>query len=684
MLLNDIAQNSNPLLAPFNTPYGAPPFSNIMPEHYLPAFAEAIKMALSEVEAIAGSKEEPNFKNTIDALSRSGKILQRVSNVFFPLYHAESNSQMQEVARNVAPMLADYQNDIVFNPLLFDRVKCVYSQGKNLPLNQEESTLLEKTYKMFVRNGAGLHQSVQNQLREIVRELSSLSVQFTDNVLAETNNWYLHITEASDLAGLPPMQVDAAALEADSRGLQGWCITLKGPSYLPFLQYSHNRELRERVFKAYNQRCFADNPHNNTRLVLQIVALRKKMAQLLGYETYAHFVLEESMAQTPEKVTGFLNQLLEAYKPFAKSDLEKLRLFAKNSDGAAQLEYWDWYYYAEKLRKQEYDFDQEELRPYFPLEKVIDGIFQLSNILWGISFKETTNVELYHPEVKAYEVCDKDGNFLALLYLDFFPRDGKSPGAWMTSFRDQEVVDGVDVRPIVSLVCNFTKPTQSAPSLLTHNEFNTFLHEWGHALHGIFSQVKYSELSGTNVYRDFVELPSQFMENWALEERYLKLFARHYATGEEMPLSLIQNLVAAKNYQTAFAGMRQLSFGLLDMAWHGSDEIPDSEIQQFEQQAIRDAMVIPMPAQTCTSVSFGHIFSGGYAAGYYSYKWAEVLDADAFSLFAGDKLFDAQAAESFRRHILAKGGTEHPMVLYKRFMGREPALDALLKWEGLL
>lgn len=674
---------NNPLLGVFVTPFGTPPFDDINTGHYAPAFREAIKMGLQEVLEIAGNAEVPDFENTIAALSRSGRLLNQVSNVFYPLNDAETSPEMQAIAREVAPLLADYHNDILFNEALFKRVQAVFERREAFDLNPEQTTLLLKTHKMFVRNGAGLDEAKKARLREISRQLSELSLRFDDNILAETNEWFLHLEDLSDLSGLPDSQVEAAAEEARKRDLQGWVITLKAPSYWPFLQYADRRDLREKVFRAFNSRGFRGNQYDNREVIRQIANLRLERARLLGYETHAHFVLEERMAGSPGKVHDFLKQLLEASKPKALADLEEVRQLALELGADHRLEYWDWYYYAEKMRRARFDFDQELLRPYFELEQVIKGVFELAGRLWGIRFVPNRDIPVYHPEVTAYEVYDETDALLAVLFLDFFPREGKSAGAWMTGFREQERLDGIDLRPQVSLVCNFTRPTATKPSLLTHGEFNTFLHEFGHALHGMFSQVTYADLSGTSVYRDFVELPSQLMENWAVEKEYLDLFARHYQSGEKIPAELLDKIVATRNFHAAFAAMRQLGFGLNDMAWHTITEPVEGPLEAFEAAAVEPARLFPPVGDTLISTAFAHIFAGGYAAGYYGYKWAEVLDADAFKLFKERGIFDRETARSFRENILSRGGSEHPMVLYKRFRGSEPALDALLERDGL-
>jgi len=673
----------NPLLDEFITPYQTPPFHLIKPEHFLPAFIDTIKEALNEISVITGQNAEPDFANTMESLSRSGSRLARISNIFFALNSAETNPLMQEIAREVAPLLADYQNDVLFNTSLFSRIREVYNKQNSWALTPEEASLMDKTYKMFVREGANLGESDQERLREISRRLSELSLRFEDNLLAETNNWILHLTDPEDLAGLPSSQKEAAAEEAHNRGLQGWVITLKAPSYWPFMQYAERRHLREKLFKAANQRAFRSNPFDNREIIMQLANLRLERAGILGYKSHAHYVLVESMAMTVEKVEEFLRRLYHAFMPVAQKELAHLQAFAAEAGADFALKPWDWHYFEEKLRKASFDFDKEELRPYFKLDDVVHGVFTLTGRLWGLKYIRNHTIPVYHAENQVYEVYGKDDDFLAILYLDFFPREGKNQGAWMTVFRDQERRGGKNIRPQVSLVCNFARPTTTKPSLLTHEEFNTFLHEFGHALHGIFSQVTYANLSGTNVYRDFVELPSQIMENWAVEEDFLNLFARHYQTGEVMPSGLIKKIVEARNFHAGFAAVRQLGFAFLDMAWHSVTEPIVESVVAFEQEALKTVRLFPPVENTLISTTFAHIFAGRYASGYYSYKWAEVLDADAYEVFKSNGVFDSDTAESFREHILSKGGTEHPMDLFKRFRGREPAIEALLEREGL-
>lgn len=675
------SQGTNPLLKPFATPYHTPPFDHITHDHYVPAFRAAIREAEKEIEAITAQNASPDFHNTIEALSYSGEVLSRVSAVFFNLNHAETDEQMQQIAREVSPLITDFYNDVLFNEALFERVKQVYEQSP--ALNPEQSMLLDKTYKSFARNGANLSQDKKEKMRQISRELSELSLKFNDNVLAETNGWYLHLTLEEELAGLPESAIDAAAQAARSRNLDGWVITLDAPSYMPFMRYADHRNLRQKVYLAYNTRGYQDNANNNTQILTRIANLRLERARLLGYETHAHFALEETMAQNPQNVNQFLNQLAEAALPKARQELLEVQEFAQQKGFHDKVKPWDWAYFAEKLRQEKYDFDEELTRPYFELENVKNGIFELTTRLWGLQYKANTSVPVYHPDVSVYEVYDKDGSFLSLLYMDFFPRAGKSDGAWMTSFREQYQKNGKDHRPQVSIVCNFSKPTPSRPSLLTFNEFTTFLHEFGHALHGIFSKVTYSDLSGTSVYRDFVELPSQILENWAVEKQFLDLFARHYQTQETMPTDLIDKIIATRNFHSAYATIRQLSFGLNDMAWHSITQPVQTDAETFEREAMKPVQLFEPIKGTMMSTAFSHIFSGPYAAGYYGYKWAEVLDADAYRAFQENGIFDQATAHAFREYILAKGGSSHPMELYVKFRGAKPSIDPLLERDGL-
>jgi len=680
---NEGAKNENPLLAEFKTKHNAPPFDRIKVEHYMPAMDSAMAEAKVEVEAIIANTDEPTFENTIEALAFSGMRLGSISSILFNLNHAETDTSLQKVIRQIAPKLTDFQNDINLNPNLFGKVKMVYNSVNREKLTPEQITLLDKTYKGFVRSGANLSEADKEKYREITRKLSDLSLQFNENVLAETNSFTLHITNEADLAGLPKSLIDAAALEAKQRELEGWVFTLHMPMYFPFMKYAENRSLREKMYKAYNTRAFKGDEKDNSPLIEQIVNLRLELANLLGYQSYADFVLEERMAQSADKVMSFLNELLEASLPAAKQELKDVEVLAMSMGAKHKIEKWDWAFYSEKLKEKQFNFNEEELKPYFQLEKVKEGIFMLSNKLFGLSFKQVDNVPVYHSDVLVYEVFDADGSFLSLLYLDFFPREGKSGGAWMTSFRDQYIHDGENVRPLVSVVTNFTKPTSDSPSLLTFGEFTTFLHEFGHALHGMLANTTYPNLSGTSVYRDFVELPSQILENWAIEKDFLDQFATHYQTGEPIPQSMVQSIIDSRNFLAGNLSIRQLSFGLVDMAWHSIDNPFNTDVLSFENEYMSQADVLPAVKNTAFSPAFSHIFAGGYAAGYYSYKWAEVLDADAYSVFQQKGIFNAEVAKSFRYNILSKGGSEHPMLLYKRFRGQEPTVDALLSRSGL-
>ncbi len=675
--------DSNPLLSKFDTPFQTPPFNEIKHEHYMPALDSAISMARHEIDAIVNNRQEPTFENTIEALDQSGKLLADVSNILFNLNEAETDSVLQQIVVEASPKLTDFSNDINLNPELFKRVKAVWEKRDSLKLNPEQMMLLDKTYKGFVRNGANLSDSDKEKYRAISRELSELTVRFNQNVLAETNGYKLHITNQADLGGLPQSLIDAAAYTAKQQGLDGWVITLDYPMYGPFMKYADNRELRKQLYMAYGSRCFKGNEYDNQQIAKRIANLRLGMANLLGYPNYATFVLENRMAETPERVNEFIAELVDASLPAARIEVKEVEEFALQQGFKGNLERWDWSYYSEKLKNAKYSYNEEELKPYFQLEKVIEGVFLLANKLYGLTFLPNSNIPVYHPDVKAYEVYDGSGRFMAVLYLDFFPREGKSGGAWMTSFRSQYREKGKDVRPLVSIVANFTKPTDKQPSLLTFYEFTTFLHEFGHALHGMLSDCTYSSLSGTAVYRDFVELPSQIMENFAVEKEYLDQFAVHYQTGEKIPQELVQKIIASRNFQAGYFSVRQLGFGILDMAWHTITKPVNDDVDAFEKKVLDSIEVLPPVKGTNMSVAFGHIFEGGYAAGYYGYKWAEVLDADAFELFKQKGIFNREVAQSFRENILSKGGSEHPMELYKRFRGQEPSTDALLKRSGL-
>ncbi|GGF07431.1 M3 family metallopeptidase [Flavobacterium limi] len=668
----------------FNTKHNTAPFSQIKIEDYFPAFQEGIALAKAEIDAIVNNPEAPTFENTILAMEYSGDILDRLSSIFFNLNSAETNDEMQKIAQEVSPLLAEFGNDITLNAELFSKIKTVYDQKDSLNLNPEQTTLLDKKYKSFSRNGANLAEDKKDRLREIDKELSKLSLQFGENVLAETNAFELHLTNESDLAGLPEGTIEAARLLAKEKEKEGWIFTLDYPSYVPFLTYADNRELRKKMAIAFGAKGFQNNEFNNEENVLKIAKLRHERANLLGYKTHAHFVLEERMAQSPDKVFTFLNDLLAKAKPAAQKEFAELTAFAKELDGIEQLEKWDSAYYSEKLKQQLFNLDDEKLKPYFQLEKALEGAFTVANKLFGLTFTEVFDIDKYHEEVTTYEVRDTENNLVSIFYADFFPRKGKRNGAWMTSFKSQYVKDGVNERPHVSNVCNFTKPTETKPSLLTFNEVTTLFHEFGHGLHGMLANTTYPSLSGTSVFWDFVELPSQIMENWCYEPEALALFANHYETGEIIPIEYVEKIKESASFQEGLATLRQLSFGLLDMAWHGQDPTGITDLKAFETAQFANTQLYPDVKENAMSTAFSHIFQGGYSSGYYSYKWAEVLDADAFEYFQENGIFNAEVAKKFKDNVLSKGGTEHPMTLYKRFRGQEPKPEALLKRAGLL
>ncbi|OMQ09755.1 M3 family metallopeptidase [[Flexibacter] sp. ATCC 35103] len=672
------------LLSKFTTKYNTAPFSQIKIEDYIPAFQEGIALAKAEIDAIVNNPEAPTFENTVAAMDFTGDILDRLSSVFFNLNSAETNDEMQKIAQEVSPLLSEFGNDITLNAALFAKIKTVYNQKETLNLNPEQTTLLDKKYKSFSRNGANLPEDKKDQLREIDKELSKLSLQFGENVLAETNAFELHLTDEKDLAGLPEGTIEAARLLAKSQEKEGWIFTLDHPSYVPFLTYADNRELRKKMAIAFGAKAFQNNEFDNQENVLKIAKLRFERANLLGYKTHAHFVLEERMAESPEKVFSFLNDLLAKAKPAAQKEFAELTAFAKELDGIEQLEKWDGAYYSEKLKQQLFNLDDEKLKPYFQLEKVLNGAFTVAEKLYGLTFTEVFDIDKYHEEVTTYEVTDADGNLVSIFYADFFPRKGKRNGAWMTSFKSQSIKDGVNERPHISNVCNFTKPTETKPSLLTFNEVTTLFHEFGHGLHGMLANTTYPSLSGTSVFWDFVELPSQIMENWCYEPEALALFANHYETGEIIPIEYVQKIKESASFQEGLATLRQLSFGLLDMAWHGQDPTSITDLKAFETEQFANTQLYPDVKENAMSTAFSHIFQGGYSSGYYSYKWAEVLDADAFEYFQENGIFNHEVATKFKDNVLSKGGTEHPMILYKRFRGQEPKPEALLKRAGLL
>ena len=673
----------NVLLNNFNTPFHTPPFDKIKLEDFKTAFEEALKLAKEEIENIASNAAEPTFENTIVAMEFSGEKLSKVSEIFFNLNSAETSDEMQALAQEISPQLSAFSNDVVLNPTLFARIQAVWNQREALNLDTDQFTLLEKSYLRFVRNGANCSEEQKARLREIDQELSKLSLTYGEHVLKETNAFELHLTNESDLAGIPDSIKEAAAQTAQENEKEGWIFTLHYPSYVPFMTYADNRDLREKMFRAYGERAFKDNENNNEQIILDIVRLRQERAQLLGYKSHADFVLERRMAQSADKVEEFLNYLLEKAKPFAEQDVKDVSEMAQK-DGITDFQRWDFGYYSEKLRKEKFNLDDELLRPYFKLENVVAGVFETASKLYQIQFKERKDIPVYHPDVTAYEVQDLEGNHVAVFFADFFPRAGKRAGAWMTSYQNQYIQNGEEHRPHISIVCNFTKPTSTKPSLLTFNEVTTLFHEFGHALHGMLAQGRYGSITGTNVYWDFVELPSQVFENWCYEKECLDLFAKHYETSELIPAEYIERIQASAQFQEGYMTVRQISFGLLDMGWHDlKGEIP-TDVDVYEKQSMSAAEVMAPVKGTNMSCQFSHIFQGGYSAGYYSYKWAEVLDADAFELFKEKGIFNPDVANAFKTSILAAGGSEHPMDLYKRFRGQEPDPDALLRRGGLL
>ncbi|MEG0887384.1 MAG: M3 family metallopeptidase [Bacteroides sp.] len=671
----------NPFFEISDTPHGTAPFDKIKTEHYEPAILEGIRQQTAIVDAIVQNPELPTFANTIETYEKSDALLGRVLSVFFNLNSAETNDELQMLAQKMTPVLSEHSNNINLNEKLFSRIKAVYDQKSSLSLPPEQTKLLDDIYDGFIRRGANLQGEAKEKYRELSKELSNLTLQFDENNLKEVNNYQLVLTDRAQLAGLPNSFIEAAKETAKEKGVEGWVFTLQAPSYGPFMTYADNRDLRKELYLAYNTKCLHDNEYNNLEIVKKIANTRMAIAQLLGYDTYAAYSLKNRMAENSDAVYKLLNQLLDAYTPTAQKEYREAQELAREVQGSDfTLMPWDWSYYANKLKDKKFSINEEMLRPYFELSQVKEGVFGLATKLYGITFKKNTAIPVYHKDVDAYEVFDKDGSYLAVLYTDFHPRAGKQSGAWMTDYKGQwiEKESGENSRPHISIVMNFTKPTESTPALLSFEEVETFLHEFGHALHGIFANSTYESLSGTSVYRDFVELPSQIMENFAIEKEFLNTFAKHYQTGELLPAELIQRIVDASNFNAAYACLRQVSFGLLDMAWYSRNTPFEGDVKAYEQQAWAKAQVLPVVEEACMSTQFSHIFAGGYSAGYYSYKWAEVLDADAFSLFKQEGIFNHEVAESFRKNILSKGGTEHPMVLYKRFRGQEPTIDALL------
>src|SRR5690554_4707319 len=686
----------NPLLQPYDTA----PFSQLKNEHFLPAITLLIEETKEQIDAIIANSEVPTFENSVEALEFCGYKLDRTTSIFFNLNSAETNDEIQKLAQEISPMLTEFSNDILLNEALFERIKTVYDQKDSLNLSEEQQMLLDKKYKAFSRNGANLSEEKKTELRKIDAELSKLSLTFGENVLAETNKFELHITEEKDLSGLPDGVIEAAAQTAAEKEKKCWFFTLDYPSYVPFVTYSNNRELRKKMAIAFGAKGFHNDELDNQQNVLQIATLRHKRANLLGYKSHAHFVLEERMAETPEKVISFLNELLEKAKPAAKKEFDELTAFAKNLDGIDHLEKWDGAFYSEKLKQKRFSLDDEMLKPYFELKNVIQGVFTVSQKLFGLQFEEIESIDKYHPDVKTYEVKNEAGDLMAIFYADFHPRGGKRNGAWMTSYKPQQIKDGKNSRPHISIVCNFTKPvlsiptspninsvagpTASKPSLLTFNEVTTLFHEFGHALHGMLANTQYPSLSGTSVYWDFVELPSQILENWCYEKETLELFATHYKTREVIPMEYVEKIKESATFLEGMATLRQLRFGMLDMAWHSQDPSGIKNVKAFEVAGFEDTQLCPDVKENCMSTSFSHIFQGGYSAGYYSYKWAEVLDADAFAYFQQEGIFSKKVADKFKNFVLSQGGTMDPMELYIKFRGQKPDPEALLKRAGLI
>lgn len=673
--------NNNPLFIDSTNPYGAPSFDKIEIEHYKPAFEKSIAKAKKEVEAIVNNPQEATFENTVEALQYAGRDLTRVASIFYNLNQCVTNEQMQQIAQEISPAMTEYSLSIILNEKLFERIKKVYLEREGLDLDHEEMRLLEKTYKSFSRNGANLSPEDKEKYSKIAEQLSLLSLEFDKNILAATNDYTLKITDEAKLSGLPQFVKEMAEYEAKQRGEEGWIFTLHAPSFGPFMKYSDDRELRREMWMVYNTRCI--EKFNNQDIIKQLISLRLEEANLLGYPTYADYIEEDNMAKNPEIVNSFIKGLADKSLPYAKDDVKSVKEYAKRLGFTEEFMPWDFSYYSNKLMEEKYALNDEMLKPYFQLSSVEKAVFGLATTLYGLEFRERDDIPVYHPDVKVFEVFDND-RFMALLYMDYFPRESKGGGAWMTSFRELEIYNDTEERPFVSVVCNFTKPTEMEPSLLTFYEVNTLLHEFGHALHGILAEGRYSSLTGTNVPRDFVELPSQFMENWLLEPEFLASFAKNYKTGETIPMELIEKILKSKNYLAGYNSIRQLIFGTIDMAWHTITSLPKESVVDFEHNAIREYSVLPIIENVIFSPSFSHIFSGGYAAGYYSYKWSEVLEADAFSLFKERGIFNKEVAKSFRDNILSKGSIYDADVLYRNFRGRDPEQDALLKKSGML
>ena len=676
--------NKNPFYSEYNTPHQTVPFNKIKLEHYEPAIMEGIKQHTAEVEAIINNPEAPTFENTIVALEYAGELLDRVVTVFFTLNSAETSDEMQELAQKLSPILTEHSNNISLDERLFARVKAAYEATDMSTLTTEQQRLLQKSFDSFARNGANLSDEDKAKYRELTTELSKTTLAFGQNMLKATNAYTLNVTDSTRLAGMPESALEAAAQTAKEKGHEGWTFTLQAPSYSPVMMYCEDRDLRRELYMAYNTQNVQDNEYNNEKLVKKIANLRLAIAQLLGYESHADYVLVNRMAENAVNVNNLLDQLLQAYLPAAKEEVKAVQEMAARTEGKNfELMPWDWSFYSEKLRVEKYSLNDEMVRPYFKLENVTNGVFGLATHLYGITFVENKDIPVFHPDVKAYNVLDKDGSYLAVIYTDFFPRAGKRSVAWMTSFKEQYKKGGQDSRPHVSITMNFTKPTESKPALLTLDEVETFLHEFGHALHGIFSMTTYPSMGGTAVYRDFVELPSQIMENFLPKKEFLATFAYHYETGELIPDELIERIVRAQNYNAAYMCIRQLSFGILDMAWYSRTTPFDGDVKAYEQEAWKSTQLLPVVEGTNMTTRFGHIMSGGYSAGYYSYKWSEMLDADAFALFEEKGIFSEEVATSFRENVLSRGGSEHPKELYRRFRGQDATIDAMMKRDGI-
>ena len=677
------AFSGNPLLEPYKTIHQTIPFNEIKNENYVPAFQEAMKQHSVEIDAIVSNSAAPTFENTIEALEKSGSLLSKVGSPFYNLLSSETNDELQAIAEKISPLLTEHGNSVKLNEKLFARVKLVYSQKDKLKLTAEQQMLLKNTYEGFANNGANLSDADKAIYRELSKELNLLTLQYGQNVLKETNAWNLLISDKALLSGLSTDLLDMLAANAKKAGKTGWLLNLKATCYIPFMKYADNRDLRRELYMAYNTKCMLGGEFDNRENVRKIANVRLKIANLLGYKSYADYELIDRMAENKTKVYDLLDKLLAAYKPVADKEYAAVQEYANKKGAYFKIQPWDWSYYSEKLKDEKFSINDEMLKPYFELEHVKKGVFGLATRLYGIKFAKNTTIQVYNPEVDVYDVTDEKGKFLAVLYTDFHPRDGKRAGAWMNDFKPQWMEGKTDSRPQITIVMNFTRPTSTKPALLTYDEVKTLLHEFGHSLHGMLTRCTYQSVSGTAVYRDFVELPSQIMENWASEKEFLDGFAVHYQTAEKIPAELIQKIKDSENFNTAYFCLRQLSFGYLDMAWHTIEKPFDGDVIGYEKSAMASTQVLPVVPNMCMSTTFSHIFSGGYAAGYYSYKWAEVLDADAFSVFERNGIFDKKTADSFRKNILEKGGTEHPMILYKRFRGQEPTIDALLKRNGV-